>query len=157
MLFLPRKVAGSVREMCLRKRQEKKEVTVCMSVPQGAESTWPLDSPREHRAGGVPANPGEQDFPSSSSPLKEFKSFQKSAATFFHTRKDIQEEERVSQALWHVQGALRRWAIQSRLCPLGKIHQWDQNTQALKMSLGLSHHLGSIIHPMTSIPVPEGR
>lgn len=135
MLFRPRKVAGSVSEMCLRKRQRRQEVTGSLE-----------HSPRLRKPPtALPAHSGvEQDFSTSSSPPREFRSFQTSVATLFHTRKHIPGIPKVLQGSGQ---------LNPSVCPPGKLHQWDQNTQALNMSLGLFHHLvPSPIHRLHTCP-----
>lgn len=58
--------------------------------------------------------------------------FPESVATFFHTRKNIPGIPKVLQGSGQ---------LNPGVCPPGKLHQWDQNTQALNMSLGLFHRL----------------
>lgn len=98
MLFRPRKVAGSVSEMCLRRRQRRQEVTGRLGHPQGSESPDGIDCPQWCAAGllhQLESPQGIQKFPDIS------------GHTFSH------QEEHPG----HTQGTSRQWATESRCLP----------------------------------------
>ena len=80
-------------------RGEKRRLQGAWSSSRGSESTGATISPQHSRPPSTQAARVPQ----------ETEKFLDISGYLFHTGKDIQEEERVSQALCDVPGAWRRW------------------------------------------------
>lgn len=151
MLFLPRKVAGSVREMCLRERREEQEVTGRAEQPR-------LRRPRAPRPG-----PPQLGAPGASPPVRgaptEFGSSPTSAAACVRTRKDVREEEGVVSHAYGTPptGASSGRAAPPRSRPTRLSAAAAPDARALDVSLGVACCLGPVSTPPASTPAPQGR